>query len=503
MALTVDEEKNKIRSFIKKNRYLETMLGQITLQSEIGQGGNALVYSAVWGKSEVAVKLLAEDCAVEQSTRYQRFITEVREIIKLSDTKAVVPIYYVGELIVEESKYPYMVMKKYSKTLNSWIKDNNISDQGALMEVVKPLIHCLNTIHKNNIVHRDIKPQNILVDADGRFVLGDFGISWFDPEHYERLIKTGKHDRLANFAFSAPEQFERDPKPKPTMDLYALGQLIQWMVTGATTRGTGRPFLKEVSADLGVFDTIVEKLLQQNPANRPQSVRDLVELIKIGLESPKESYEDKILRITRGFDEIIKKAAPGKSGYTKIVDPIKIAFIMNLLAQSEDLELWWSQGDADCPINQKIRGLDEYTWIIDSGEHRIEELWVKKHYDLGNQFILLQCSPMDSFGIYENSSTNYEEAAWYKDRYITRGEYDDGVAEIDGEVVELGFEAELRTRELERDYLFIASKYNSINVDRSVVAMVYNDLRTVGNINEQMLKPLDKLRTHPDLQMLN
>jgi len=75
-----------------------------------------------------------------------------------------------------------------------------------------------------------------------------------------------------------------------------------------------------------------------------------------------------------------------------------------------------------------MRKLNDDTWIIDSGEHRIEEMWIKKDsYSLDHKYILLQCAPMPPFGLYEGSH-NYEKVVWFLDRYITRQEYDDGVA---------------------------------------------------------------------------
>ncbi|MCR8844923.1 protein kinase [Paenibacillus sp. SC116] len=507
MARTVDEEKNRIRVFIRENNHIETMLGSINLGLEIGQGGNALVYSATWGRGEVAVKILAEDSSLKKSTRYQRFITEVREIVKLSDTKAVVPIYYTSELLINGSKYPFMIMKKYPMTLNNWIKHNSINDIEKLTDVIKQLMYCLNIIHTHNIVHRDVKPQNILVDSEEQFILSDFGISWFDPEHYERLVKTEKNERLANFGFSAPEQFEKNPDPKPTMDLYALGQIIQWLVTGSTTRGVGRPLLGERESSFAVLDSLVDRLIQHDPQHRPQSISEMNQLLKEALTPPVyiESEEDRVIRVLRNFDKLIRLACPGKRGIIRITEPRKIEYIMNLLSNSSDMELWWTQGSSDCSINQEIRRLNEQTWIIDHGEHWIEEIWIKKDDSLDHHFVLLQCAPMESFGIYGDGSYRYEEAAWFKDRYITRQEYDDGVAEINGEVIELERSAELRTRELERDYLFIASKYNSIIVgkNRSRVDDVYHRLKNFELVSEGVLSNLNNLKKHPISLMMS
>lgn len=505
MSTQVDLQKNSIRQFLKEQNELQTTLGKVNIGKEIGQGGNALVYSATWGRTDVAIKFLAEDCSESFSARYHRFITEVREIIKLSHTGTVVPIYFFDFINVQSHRFPYMIMKKYPLTLNEWIKTNRIESIELLLPLLKQLIDSLELIHSYHIIHRDIKPQNILVDDENNIVLSDFGISWFDPIHYERLVKTDKRERLANYAFSAPEQFHINPEPRPTMDLFALGQLIQWLVTGFTVRGTGRVPLKAVDDSFAPLDLIVDGLLQQDPSNRPQSTIELRKLLSNAFRKKEPSEYEKVLNMLQGFDEILRLGFPGKRGLIRITEKEKINEILRMLSeQSNSLGLWWTQGSSDCPIHNCFRQLNEETWLIDYGEHIVEELWVKKDFNsLDHQYILLQCAPMPSFGIYDETY-KYEEAAWFIDRYITREEYDDGVADIDGKSVKLEGRAELRTREMKRDFLFIGTYVHPINVDRNrdIVDEVYEELVTNEEIEPEILERLDRLKRHEISQMM-
>ncbi|NGM83392.1 protein kinase [Paenibacillus sp. 7124] len=511
MASNIDQQKNIIRKFFKDNNIIDTLLGEIYVMDELGQGGNAIVYSALWGRSVVAIKFLAEDCSVKTTSRHQRFVTEVREIIKLSDSQAVVPIYLYDLLPVEDFIFPYMLMKQYSDTLSTWKKKNPILQITDVLPVIKDLIYCIDKIHNLNIIHRDLKPQNILIDEDNDLVLADFGISWFDPEHYERLVKTEKKERLANFSFSAPEQFQTNPEPKPTMDLFALGQLIQWLITGDTLRGVGRTKLSSIHESFAPLDSIVDMLLQYDPSNRPQSVNELNSLLKSVLNPPEiqETEEERVFKALRGFDLIIRSTCPGKMGLIKITDKHKIHLIMSMIAEQYiKLRLWWTQGSSDCPI-ENIRQLDEDIWLFDSSECLIEEIWVKKDHSLDHQYILLQCAPMPPFGIYEDRGQKSEEAAWFMEKYITRQEYDDGFAEINGKIEKINNKAEIRIRELERDFLFVATFANPINVDthpynnRYVVDEVYHSIKDAGKIVETELIRLDKLKRHPTSVMMS
>ncbi|AWP28481.1 hypothetical protein [Paenibacillus sp. Cedars] len=281
--------------------------------------------------------------------------------------------------------------------------------------------------------------------------------------------------------------------------------------SGDTVRGVNRTKLTSVHESFKPLDSVVDLLLQYEPSNRPQSAKELSKLIHTALNPPviRESEEDKVINTLRRFDDIIRSACPGKRGLVRITEKQKIDYIMKRLAEEySKLRLWWTQGSSDCPI-ENIRQLDEHIWIFDSSECRIEEIWVKKDSGLDHQYILLQCGPMPRFGIYEDFGQKTEEAAWFLDRYITRQEYDDGYAAIDGKVEKIDGRAEIRIREFERDFLFVATFANPINVDmnrnrnREVVDDVYHAIKDAGEILESELRKIDKLKRHPVSVMMS
>ena len=95
---------------MKTEGKLETPMGDINVKGGIGEGGNAIVFNADFGKNEVAIKILAEEVG-QNSTKYRRFLTEFKEIVQLAETRAVVPIYYYGHLTIEGKQFPYILMK--------------------------------------------------------------------------------------------------------------------------------------------------------------------------------------------------------------------------------------------------------------------------------------------------------------------------------------------------------------------------------------------------------
>jgi hypothetical protein len=109
----------------------------------------------------------------------------------------------------------------------------------GFLNLFKFLISTIEKIHNEGIIHRDIKPENILIE-NNNYLLADFGIASFNPEIFKIIAETDKKERVGNRLFSAPEQEEKGVEAHPTMDIYAIGQVLQWYATGSTHRGTGR-----------------------------------------------------------------------------------------------------------------------------------------------------------------------------------------------------------------------------------------------------------------------
>lgn len=149
-----------------------------------------------------------------------------------------------------------------------------------------------------------------------------------------------------------------------------------------------------------------------------------------------------------------------------------------------------------CPI----RRLAEEVWLIQHNECKITDLWVYRHPTLERQYVLLHLAPQPSFGLYDRDDANidWDEAGYYRQRYVTRGEYDDGYAEIDEEVIELDG-VELRCRNLRDDFMVLVPKYSVYNqkTNDPQTVEVYRALRAAGKIDQSLLLPLEWLE-RPD-----
>jgi hypothetical protein len=191
---------------------------------------------------------------------------------------------------------------------------------------------------------------------------------------------------------------------------------------------------------------------------------------------------------------------PGKGNYTpayiqaknkKVIDRV----MLSLAEACEACDLWWFAGGYQhgpaCPIKR----LAEEVWLIQHDECKIIDLWVYRHPTLERQYVLLHLAPQPPFGLYSgDANSDREEAGYYKGRYVTRGEYDDGYAEIDEEVIELQG-VELRSRNLKDDFYVLVPKYSVYNqhANDQQTDEVYQTLRAAGKIDQSLLQPLERL----------
>lgn len=197
----------------------------LSLEAEIGRGGMGRVFRARHGKLDrvVAVKFLPPELA-EDPAFEARFAREGRALAKLSHPH-IVAIHDFGTTAEGDS---YLVME-YAEggTLRSRIPMTATGAVRATLEVCSALSYA----HGKGIVHRDVKPDNVLFDETGRAKLADFGLARLvEPEGAQRDV-TSKLHVVGTPHYLAPEARSGNP-PHPAMDQYAAGVLLCVAITG-------------------------------------------------------------------------------------------------------------------------------------------------------------------------------------------------------------------------------------------------------------------------------
>lgn len=262
----------EINDYIKENAFiLKTIYGEIkNISLNSKSGGNGIVYFGSFNNSEVAIKFLIN----MNLKKKKRFLCEfINVIMSIDNYEGIVKQYFYEELKINNKKIPIIVMKKYSNSLEY---KSNIS-QNNLISAFSQITLAVQKLHNNGIIHRDLKPQNILIDEKNKLNISDFGIAYYNSEIFELTGNTEKDERLANFDFSAPEQRNSQLEPTKATDIYAIGQLMYWMVYGYTHKGTHRKLITEKYPGnrMEILDNIIDKCLCNEPKERYQSIEEI------------------------------------------------------------------------------------------------------------------------------------------------------------------------------------------------------------------------------------
>ncbi|MBO7564387.1 MAG: Stk1 family PASTA domain-containing Ser/Thr kinase [Clostridiales bacterium] len=286
--------------------------GRYRIIKLIGSGGMADVYLATDLSSgmNVAIKILKQEFATNLEF-IKRFDTEAKAASSLSHAN-IVHVFGVGQ----EGNIRYMVQEYVEGiTVKDMILQNGHLDWKVAVPIVIQVGMALDTAHQNGIVHRDIKPHNILITRDRIAKVTDFGIAHASTNHTITLTSGGA---LGSVHYFSPEQ-ARGGIVSPSSDIYSLGVTLFEMVTGRV------PFDGENSVAIAVkhlqepvpyassfvpgipqgLDAIIQKAMQKDPKLRYKSIREMVTeldslmvdpngsygIVDTNLESPKENFD--------------------------------------------------------------------------------------------------------------------------------------------------------------------------------------------------------------------
>ena len=259
-----------------------TRLGQYEIVERLGGGGMAVVYRAVQQPlgREVALKALSSELFQDDGF-VKRFETEAKTLAKL-DHPNILPIYDFE--VIDGNAFLTMPLIR-GGTLRDVLNRGPMDSLSAwryLREIGDGLQHA----HDAGIVHRDLKPTNVLIHTDGRAMLADFGLARGagQPTHLTTIGLA-----IGTPGYMAPEQVMGHDVDKRA-DIYAMGVLTFEMLTGRlpyigsnrmevayATVNTPIPSAVKINQNLpDELDVLLAKVLAKDPAQRPQTVRELL-----------------------------------------------------------------------------------------------------------------------------------------------------------------------------------------------------------------------------------
>ncbi len=265
-------------------------IGRYEILEELGRGAMGAVYKArdpQIGRTVAIKRILTAGLAAEELAQYkQRFYREARTAGQLSHP-GVVTIHDIAE---DEAGQPYLVMEYVDGvTLHRMLRPAHTGHLPERIPVEQALdlgvqiAEALDYAHRRGVVHRDIKPGNILVTAEGRAKIADFGIAKFTDAEATRTTSV-----MGTPAYMAPEQL-RGGTVDARSDLFSLGAMLYWILTGQ------KPFpgddltsvsFKVVYSDPDApssldpqlpqdLDIVMSRCLAKNPTDRYPSAKEL------------------------------------------------------------------------------------------------------------------------------------------------------------------------------------------------------------------------------------
>jgi serine/threonine protein kinase len=248
----------------KDKRRFRTALNSYEDQGLLGEGGSGTVHRVSDDSDNFyALKLLRKECI--GGKRQKRFQHELNFCMKASHPNIVQVIDY-GLFGPEEC--PFFVMPMFESTLRKAMKQGIKHDR--ISHVVQQIIRALEFAHGREVFHRDLKPENILCSADlSAVVLADFGIAHFSEDVLLSASETGNQERLANFAYAAPEQRVRGSNVGAPADIWALGLMLNEIFTDQLILGKGHKLIASIAPEYAGLDALIDLMLRQSPEERP------------------------------------------------------------------------------------------------------------------------------------------------------------------------------------------------------------------------------------------
>ena len=278
--------------------------GKYTIEKELGEGGFGITYRARDNHGNFVVIKTVNDAIQKRAdfTKFQQdFLNEAIKLAKCSHPH-IVQIYEV----IHENDLWCMVMEYIDgEDLGSLVENQGILSESEALRYIQQIGSALTVVHDNGLLHRDIKPQNIMLrSGKSEAVLIDFGIA---REFTPNLTKT--HTKILSDGFAPIEQYDARAKRGAFTDVYALAATLYSVLTGelptiSPMRAIGTELAEAKKINSSISDKVnqaIIKGMELKPENRSQSINEWLSLLNIQktsnntILSATQIIEDKII----------------------------------------------------------------------------------------------------------------------------------------------------------------------------------------------------------------
>ncbi|MFF7732648.1 protein kinase [Streptomyces sp. NPDC007984] len=299
------------------------LAGRYRLGKVLGRGGMGTVWRAedeTLGRT-VAVKELRFPTNIDQDEKRRlitRTLREAKAIARIRNNSAVTVFD-----VVQEDDRPWIVMELVEgKSLAEVIREDGLLEPKRAAEVGLAVLDVLRSAHREGILHRDVKPSNVLISDDGRVVLTDFGIAQVEGD--PSITSTGM--LVGAPSYISPER-ARGHKPGPAADLWSLGGLLYAAVEGAPPYDKGSAIATltavmteplEEPKNAGPLKDVIHGLLTKDPAQRldDAGARAMLNVVLHAPEAPEPEPMDatRVVPLPAQPDRSSRKGGSSGSG---------------------------------------------------------------------------------------------------------------------------------------------------------------------------------------------
>lgn len=320
------------------------LIGKYKISGKIAQGGMGVVYKAVHPslKRDVVIKKMTMRT---NSMAKERFKKEAQILLDMQSPYIVHLFDY-----FTEGSYRYMVEEFVDGlALDKLIKKQTVIEPTVALLILLDSCYALKFAHSKGIVHRDIKPGNILISRRAEVKLADFGIA---SDENEDSDKTQTGVTLGTPAYMPPEQFENSSAVDNRADIYALGVMLYEMVTGTKPypseftqeniarikRGKYIPPRKIDKTIPPVVCRLIKKMLKTKAKNRFQSVNPIIKIVKKYLKN----YDTHSIRVELAKMVISAKPhnVPAFQKKKNLWKTVSISIVITGLCAAAGFYLW-------------------------------------------------------------------------------------------------------------------------------------------------------------------
>lgn len=247
----------------------------------LGKGSFGSVYKAEKDGKFFAIKIFQTEFLKDE---YKKFLDREIEALKKINHPRVVKLHEFGVFTDKGFEYFYIVMDFIEgDRLSSYI---GVASEVVAIGLVKSIVSTLDFVHQQGVIHRDLKPDNIIVDRNGDPILLDFGLAKLID--YTSIIQTGEH--AGTYSYMSPEQITDSKGVDPRSDYFSVGVILYQLLTGA------RPFdapnvpalINQIQnqypvppsdlnpAILNRTENVILKLLEKQPFSRYQTANEII-----------------------------------------------------------------------------------------------------------------------------------------------------------------------------------------------------------------------------------